>query len=518
VAHPNLVVAAKGGSAVFAGRIFAWGSRFLIAVLLARVLGARDYGVYNLALSTATVVAAFGVLGLDAAIVRYTAVFAARADLSRLRGVVETAVGFPAVVAVLLGAGMLVFAEPIAVGIFREPDLVPLMRLGALLVPALVLNQLLAAILQGMHRIHLAVLAEQLSQPFARILVLGVFLIVGLTAFEAMLAAALAASAVAVILAWFVVRTLPAGTRTIAARRDLREVMRFSLPVWFSNVVNTVGGNLQIGLLGILGTAAAVGVFAIANQVTLLGTMFHAALVSASMPLFAQLGDSDDRAGMLHLYRATSKWTFAANLPLFLILAAFPGAILSIFGPEFRAGSTALVVMAFAGLVNAGTGTSGAILDMTGHTRLKLLNSSVAVLLGLGLNLLLIPPLGITGAALAVLSATAALNLMRLVEVAILLRVTPYDREIFKPLVAGMLAMGSAFAAAAVVNIGPEADAAIGILVLGVVYVVAIWRLGISDADRDILGRAWDRVRRRGRPRRTNPPAPRVEAASGTRS
>ena len=84
------------------------------------------------------------------------------------------------------------------------------------------------------------------------------------------------------------------------------------------------------------------------NQVTLLGTMFHVAIVAASMPLFAALHERNDRSGLEHLYRTTSKWTLAANLPLFLVLVAFPTQILSIFGPEFREGDTALAIMAWA--------------------------------------------------------------------------------------------------------------------------------------------------------------------------
>jgi hypothetical protein len=36
----HMVLAAKGGGMVFAGRLFVWGSRFGMAVLLARALGA----------------------------------------------------------------------------------------------------------------------------------------------------------------------------------------------------------------------------------------------------------------------------------------------------------------------------------------------------------------------------------------------------------------------------------------------------------------------------------------------
>ena len=70
----DIAFAAKGGGTLFAGRLFTWGIRFGIAIMLARLLGADGYGVYNLALSVASIGAILPLLGLDSAIVRYTAV------------------------------------------------------------------------------------------------------------------------------------------------------------------------------------------------------------------------------------------------------------------------------------------------------------------------------------------------------------------------------------------------------------------------------------------------------------
>ena len=497
MAQDDLLVAAKGGGIVFLGRVFAWGSRFLLAILIARLLGAAQYGLYNIALASATIAAALGILGLDAALVRYSAVFAARRDWARLRGTLRFAIGVPAALAGLLATAVVIASEPIAVGLFGEPELAPLLRLTALLIPALIFNQLLAAILQGLKRIHYAVIAEQFSQQVLRFAFIAAFLVFGLSAYYAMLATTLAAIGVTVILAAFVVRSLPAGTRAAAPRSEARSLLAFSLPVWLSNVVNTLGFNLQTTLLGALSTASAVGIFTIANQVTMLGTMFHAAIVSAAMPLFAAIHDRGDRDGLERLYQTTSKWTLAANLPLFLILVAFPTQILALFGPEFQDGALPLAIMAWAGLVNAATGTSGALLDMTGYTSLKLLNSSVAVGLGIGLNFVLIPPFGLVGAALAAVAAITVVNLMRLVEVRIIAHVSPYNRTFTKPIAAAAIAFLAGIASGAMLDTNAAVEAIIGCAAIVGAYILATVRMGLTSDDRMILSRAWSRLSRR---------------------
>ena len=117
----HVVAAARGGGIVFVGKLFAWGTRLALAVLLARVLKADQYGLYNLALTVATVAASFPTLGLDAAIVRYTAVFANRRDVASVLGTLQLGIGVPAVLSVLVAIGVALAADPIANGLMHEP-------------------------------------------------------------------------------------------------------------------------------------------------------------------------------------------------------------------------------------------------------------------------------------------------------------------------------------------------------------------------------------------------------------
>ena len=188
------------------------------------------------------------------------------------------------------------------------------------------------------------------------------------------------------------------------------------------------------------------------------------------------------------------------NLPLFFLVLAFPAALLAIFGKGFQTGASALVVLAWGNLINAATGTSGAILDMTGHTRVKLLNSALSVALAIGLNWILIPPMGIVGAALAAVGSIAIVNILRLVQVRLLVGVQPYDTSWLKPIAAGLAAALAAVGVALVAG-GPTTilGFALGALVLIGGYVGAIVALGLSEDDRMVLGRVGRRLTRRRR-------------------
>ena len=275
-------------------------------------------------------------------------------------------------------------------------------------------------------------------------------------------------------------------------------MLRFAVPVYFANVVNTLGTNLQIMMLAAFGTLAAVGIFAVAEQVNLIATLFHSSIVAAAMPLIARLQDRGDRAGLAALYRTTSLWTFALGLPLFLVVVLVPGELLSVFGSQYATGAAVLVLLGFAALVNAATGTSGAMLDMTGHTRVKFVNATLSVGLALGAGVLLVPSMGMVGAAVAVLIATVAVNAARIVEVALLVRLSPYDRSYLKPLAAGAAALVVGLGVVAVTaSVPPLLRAGLVTASLVAAYLVVLYRLGLSDADRDLLRAARDRLLRR---------------------
>jgi len=515
----HVVLAAKGGGIGFAGRLFAWGSRFALAVFLARLLGVEQYGLYNIALTVATLASAFAVIGLDSAMIRYVAVFNARADAPQLRGSLQVGVGLPAIVGLLAGIVVVLLAGPVAEGLFHAPALAPLLRIVGLLVPAMVLNSLLSATLQGLQKIGFAVLAEQFAQPMVRFVILVIFALMGMNAGLAILASTLSTIAITGLLFYFLFRHLPLAQLRGPAQREPGTMLRYSLPVYFSNIVMTFSGNLQTLLLGTMSSIASAGIFAVANQIQLVGTIFHSAVVQASMPIFAELHDQGDRSRLAHLYQTTSKWTLSLNLPFFLMAILFPAALLEIFGREFRDGSSALVILAWAAIINAATGTSGALLDMTGHTGVKLVNSTLSVALAIALNLLLIPPLGLVGAAIAVVGSVAAVNGLRVVEVLWLVGIGPYNASFAKPLAAAVAASAAALGIAAVLaSQSTLVRAGLGILGIMIVYSGVLLALGLSEEDRLVFARAGTRFRRlsgRGASRRKGPP-PDAEPAIGS--
>jgi O-antigen/teichoic acid export membrane protein len=491
-----VLTAAKGGGIIFAGNVFQYASRFFIGILLARLLGAEQFGLYNLAMTAAAVAAGLALLGLKPALVRYVSLYASRRDSAGLWGTLQIGLGLPALLGVLMGVGLYVLAPAIAERLFSEPRLVPLLRLVSLVVPFLALSRLIAAATRGFNKMQYTVIAQKISQPLIRLVLLLILAIIGLNAARALASFGLTTAVVFAMLLFFLHKLFPVNRPFRMARRDTRELLSFSLPIYLVNLIKTFRGSIQILLLGALNTVATVGVFTVATQVNTLGKMFHNSVVTASMPIVSELHGKGAWKQMGHYYQTVTKWTFTANLPIFLITILFAAPILSIFGRDYVGGATALILLAWANLVNASAGICGVVIDMSGNTSLKLFNSVVVTVLSLGLSVLLIPTWGLVGAAVAALVAAIVVNLLRLVEVFFVFRLLPYNLGFLKPILAGLVALIVAWAIRQ--SFATETDlfyTLINSILLLAIYAGVILALGLSQEDRVVLSRLRQRMR-----------------------
>jgi O-antigen/teichoic acid export membrane protein len=172
----------------------------------------------------------------------------------------------------------------------------------------------------------------------------------------------------------------------------------------------------------------------------------------------------------------------------------FPKPILSLFGKSFEEGATVLVIMDFVSLINVSTGMCGALLEMTGHTRIKLFNSVIKVSLAILLNFLLIPRWGIVGAAIAALAHEVVSDVLPLLQTWYLYKVLPYNRSLIKPLLSGLAMVGVWFGTARFFPADNYILIGVNVILLMAVYTGISLLLGFSPQERALFARARRRV------------------------
>lgn len=492
----ELVGLAKGGGFLAGGGLVEFVLRMGIAWILARALGADGYGLYALTVGVSALTVAIGAFGLDDAMVRYVAIQTRAGDVAGARGTIQVGV-IGALVAGLTAGGVLFgFAPWIGVDIFDRPDLVPLIRIMAGVVPFLLVSNSLLGVTRGFNRMDYAALGEHVVQSTVRLVLLAILWFVHLDVVVAVVifgVADLVTTAVYVHFTRRLVRTL--GSR-VPARRDYTAIFGFAFPLWVSGLLNRFRGRIETFVLGAFAVAADVGIFAVAARVNFLSHMLYRAVVVSVKPVLAQAFAEEDRARLARTYSATTRWTLTMAIPLFLASVLYATQILGVFGTEFTSGAHAFMLLAAGELVLAATGTCGSMIDMAGYTRVKVFNSVLWVVSSIGLSFLLIPPFGLVGAALGSMGALTLINLVRTIEVWIIDRLLPWRIDFWKPVTAAVLAASWGLGLKSVVAVPTFWAAAVqGATVLGV-YAALLAVFGIHDDDRIILGRIGRRLRR----------------------
>jgi O-antigen/teichoic acid export membrane protein len=178
-------------------------------------------------------------------------------------------------------------------------------------------------------------------------------------------------------------------------------ILSVSTPMLISGSLSVFLGLIDITILGILKTSSEVGIYSVAVKLSSVAMMALVAINTIAAPKFAEFWGKGDKKGLTKIAQQSTKLIFWTSLPVLLVFLIFPSSILEIFGPGFKVGAIALIMLTIGQFINAISGSVGYILAMTGF-QVFLQNGMIAsIIINIILNLLLVPKYGINGAAFA---------------------------------------------------------------------------------------------------------------------
>lgn len=382
-----------------------------IAVILARVLGAEGYGIYAFAISLTTLLALPAEFGLPNLLVRETARGMAldRADL--VRGVWSWGGRVAGVLSLVLvlGAGTVLLVT--SDGDLSEQQATILWAF--LLIPLTALGNLRGAALRGLNRIVSGQLPEFVLRPVALLALLGgALLLTGSVGPSQAMALHVVAAGIAFAAgAWLLWRYTPDPVRESSPSTETKAWLRSLFPLALLAGIGAFQRNADILLLGLFEPAAEVGQYRVAVQTATLAAFGLQAVNAVIPPRFARLHAKGDMDRLQRLVTQSARAVMgfsAAVVVLFLFAGEFVLELL--FGAEFTDAYIPLLVLLGGQFVNSSVGSVGHLLTMAGYERETAKAGGFSVVLNVVLNLALIPPFGMVGAATATAVALSFRN------------------------------------------------------------------------------------------------------------
>jgi O-antigen/teichoic acid export membrane protein len=259
-----------------------------------------------------------------------------------------------------------------------------------------------------------------------------------------------------------------------------RGFWRFTGPRALATLAQITIQRIDIVLVAIMRGPAEAAIYTAATRFLVAGQFANSALSQAAQPRFAELFAVDDRRGANVIYRATTAWLILLTWPLYLLAVVYGPEVLSIFGRSYRAGDLVMVILGLTMLVATACGQVDMVLITTGRSGWSLANGLTAVIVNVGLDVLLIPRYGITGAAIGWAAAIIVTNLVPLAQLAVSKRLHPFGRGSF--IAAGLAVLSFAVIPLAVrAGFGRGAVASVSAIAAGcLVQAVGLWRFRYS--------------------------------------
>lgn len=391
---------AKGASVAFLLSSIGAVVAYLLHVLLARWLGADEYGTFAYVTSWASLLAAAAAGGFPMTLLRFASEYRSMEAWALLRGLLTRLW----LLVLAAGVALALTAEGIRAGLSTESVAEisdTAWHLGIWTVPLLALLHLQAEAGRSLERVALAYSPLRVWRSLLTIFGVGALVIsFGRPSSEhALLFLLLVSAALVVLQAVLLARAFPAPVRRATPEFQTRgwlvETLPFLVGAFSFHLMEYTG----VLVVGTVSTPEQAGIYNVAVRTAALIAFILAAVTTVLAPRFASLHAAGHTEALPRLSHRAAHGIFWPSLAAVGALILVGRGVLGVFGPAFGAAYIPLVIISCGHLVSAGVGPVGHLLYMTGRQRQAVRAIATVALLNVAVMIAVVPRGGLIGAA-----------------------------------------------------------------------------------------------------------------------
>lgn len=392
----------RGIKATFVSRTVNLVSNGLLIVLLSRyLLGPNSYGLLFLTLSIIAVAQLFADLGIARSTARYVSEFK-ESDPAQAPHIFVSSLQYRLILIGVVCVTLLLGREFVA-DLLNEPRLGLLVALGVAFLAFESINNFNINVFQGFSTVQYSAIVAIIDNA-GRLAFIIVFVSLGWGVFGALLgyivsAAAAAGLGLCILYLRFyrpfdIAETMEAGLR--------RRILKYSIPLTATRSANVIDRRIDIILIGFFLNPVAVGMYTLAKQISDFVIAPADSVGFALSPAYGEdkANDRLDRAA--RIYESSLQYVLLLYIPaaVGLVLVAEP-AVLLIFGTEYAGAVPVVQVLSLLIFFKGITSVTTQAIDYLGRARYRAIVKGITSSANVVLNILLIPAIGVVGAAVA---------------------------------------------------------------------------------------------------------------------
>ena len=411
--------------------------RYIFSIVMARFLGAQMLGIYSLGNAVTRIAEIFALMGLDNGVLRF--VSRDTENTHNVNSSIYSSLKAGLLSSIVISIILFFSAELIVNDLLKEDKfLITVIKVFSLSLPFTVLTLISSFATQAFKILKYKIFVNQIVNPLILLIAfLASFYILG-----TQLSILIPTVTSAIIGLIFILKFLRNFTKISfnnLIKSDInKEILKFSIPLMFVSAIGIIMHWVDIVMLGILSNATDVGMYHPIDRTAGLVRMILFAFAGIFAPIFSEHYFNKNILGMQESYQSSSKYILMFSLPVFIFLFIFANPMLLLFGSEFQ-NAIALKILLTGIFVQTIFGLGSSTLSMSGNTAFNLINVSIALILNIVLNFILIPQYGIVGAALSTAIALFILSILRFIENILIMNLNLFSFKLIKPLISGLM-------------------------------------------------------------------------------
>ena len=393
---------AQATAAGFGGRLAA---RLLFLFIAGRLFGPAPFGAYVLAVAAVELAVSVGSLGMKKVVFQLLDTDGGAGGARPLPHVLLDAALLVTLASLILAGGMMAATILLPRAWLPGGPAAALFVLAPMVAGQSLLDLFLAAT-RWKHAIRWEVLARSIVEPYALLAGAAAAWLLGFKA-SGLLAGYWCGTLAALAYAVYGARRTFGGFRLLRWRPDARllwRTLRASTSNTATDLLNALYTRVDLWLVGLLLGEHAAGVYGMAKQIAVPIRQVRQSFDGLLIPLVARTLRTHGSKGSSAALASATRLILVLQLPILVGLYAAGGTVLSWLGAGFAAAYWPVLALAAAETVQAAF-SIGDLVFVYLKPRLGLWLTLASILVGVVAALLLIPRLGIAGAALSVLAA-----------------------------------------------------------------------------------------------------------------
>lgn len=439
--HEDIKKIVVGSLIIIIGLFFTKLLNYIFRLIIAK-LGPDQYGLFSIGLGVVSFGAIIALMGMDRGMLRFISYYIGIKNNEKIKGTIFFILKFSLISSIIFGLIIFLASPYIASTIFHNKELSIIIKILAFSIPAYVLSEVTLSIIRAFREVKYVVYSKNIFESLSKIILSVIAIYFGYKLFGISIAYVISLVLGFIMAFYFVEKKLfSILNKSIITKYSNKEIFSYSWPLMINNIMELSLIWVDTLLIGYFKTSSDVGIYNAAFPTAMLLTAVPVAILTLFTPTMGKLMGENKINEQKDIFNIISKWIFLVALPLTLFIMFFPKEILKIlFGNEYITGYIALSILAFGFLISAISFTSRKILEVYKKSKLILINSIIAVLLNIILNIILIKRYGINGAAISSAISFLVYSLIFIIQSSIKLKFKQPIKDYIKILLAGIIA------------------------------------------------------------------------------